>query len=170
MATAVRVGAEQGGKLTRTAQEALQSNLATVSEAAQQSTGQAIQLFGLSGSGTRELADQTLQNLRAVARSNGVLLSEAQDATWEWLGLSQKRLLKNLDGMNALMNCRTVQDLVAVQSSLIRDNLEQTLESSRRIANAPSRSPRRRPRPLRRRPQGSLRAPARQPECSEREI
>jgi hypothetical protein len=134
IATAVRVGAEQGGKLTRTAQEALQSNLATVSEAAQQSTGQAIQLFGLSGSGTRELADQTLQNLRAVARSNGVLLNEAQDATWEWLGLSQKRLLKNLDGMNALMKCRTVQDLVAVQSSLIRDNLEQTIESSRRIA------------------------------------
>jgi phasin family protein len=48
--------------------------------------------------------------------------------------LSQRRWQRNLDGLNALARCRSLQDLVAVQSSLIRDNLEQTLENSRRMA------------------------------------
>ena len=47
---------------------------------------------------------------------------------------SQKRLQRNLDGWQALARCRSMTDFVEVQSSLLRDNLEQTLENSRRIA------------------------------------
>ena len=48
--------------------------------------------------------------------------------------LSQKRLQRNLDGLQALARCRSVTDVVEVQSSLLRDNLEQTIENSRRLA------------------------------------
>jgi hypothetical protein len=47
---------------------------------------------------------------------------------------SQKRLQRNLDGLQALARCRSMTDFVEVQSSLLRDNLEQTMENSRRIA------------------------------------
>ena len=47
---------------------------------------------------------------------------------------SQKRLQRNLDGLQALARCRSMTDLAETQSSLMRDNLEQTLENSRRIA------------------------------------
>ena len=47
---------------------------------------------------------------------------------------SQKRLQRNLDGLQALARCRSMTDIVEVQSSLLRDNLEQTVENSRRIA------------------------------------
>lgn len=46
---------------------------------------------------------------------------------------SQKRLQRNLDGLQALARCRSMTDFVDVQSSLLRDNVEQAMEHSRRI-------------------------------------
>ena len=57
-----------------------------------------------------------------------------QDVSREWFELSQKRLQKNLDGLSSLAQCRSVPDFIAVQTALIRDNLEQTLDNSRRMA------------------------------------
>src|SRR2546421_241356 len=37
-------------------------------------------------------------------------------------------------GMNRLAGCRSVQDIVSVQSEIVRDGLEETVKSSRRIA------------------------------------
>jgi hypothetical protein len=50
----------------------------------------------------------------------------------------QESMQKNLEGFNALARCRSVPDFLAVQSGLIRDNLEQTIESTRRIAEVSS--------------------------------
>ena len=36
--------------------------------------------------------------------------------------------------MNRLAGCRSVQDLVSVQSEIVRDGLEETVKRSRRIA------------------------------------
>jgi hypothetical protein len=57
----------------------------------------------------------------------------------EWLEMSQNRLQKNLDGLNALVRCRSILDFVAVQRSLARDNLELTIENSRRVAELSAR-------------------------------
>ena len=47
---------------------------------------------------------------------------------------SQKRLQRNLEGLNTLARCRSVTDFVEAQTTLLRDNLEQTVENSRRLA------------------------------------
>ena len=57
-----------------------------------------------------------------------------QEVSREVVSRSQQRLQRNLDGLQALARCRSITDLVEVQSSLLRDNLEQTLENSRRLA------------------------------------
>jgi hypothetical protein len=69
-----------------------------------------------------------------VAQSGTALARGLQDVSREMFELSQKRLQRNLEGFNQLARCRSVADLVVAQSSLIRDNLEQTLDNSRRIA------------------------------------
>jgi hypothetical protein len=51
----------------------------------------------------------------------------------------QERVRTNLDGMNALMRCRTLPELLAAQSTLFRENLELTLANSRRIAEVSAR-------------------------------
>jgi hypothetical protein len=116
-------------------QETLQTSFGAASEMARRSTNQALRLFNLPTGDAQGLAEQASENIRAVAQSSTVLARGVQDVSREWLELSQQRWQKNLDGLNALARCRSVADFVALQSSLLRDNLEQTLANSRRIAS-----------------------------------
>ena len=130
----VQAGAEGAQVMARTMQEAVQTSLSTASELARLSTDQAMQLFNTRKGDTRSLGDETSRNLQALAQSGTELARGVQDVSREWFELSQKRLLKNLDGLSSLAQCRSVPDFMAVQTSLIRDNLEQTLDNSRRMA------------------------------------
>ena len=130
----VQAGAEGTQVMARTMQEAVQTSLSTASELARLSTDQAMQLFNTRKGDSRSLGDETSRNLQALAQSGTVLARGVQDVSREWFELSQKRLLKNLDGLSSLAQCRSVPDFMAVQTSLIRDNLEQTLDNSRRMA------------------------------------
>ena len=130
----VQAGAEGAQTMARTMQEAVQTSLSTASELARLSTDQAMQLFNTRKGDSRSLGDETSRNLQALAQSGTVLARGVQDVSREWFELSQKRLLKNLDGLSSLAQCRSVPDFMAVQTSLIRDNLEQTLDNSRRMA------------------------------------
>ena len=130
----VQAGAEGAQTMARTMQEAVQTSLSTASELARLSTDQAMQLFNTRKGDSRSLGDETSRNLQALAQSGTVLARGVQDVSREWFELSQKRLLKNLDGLSSLAQCRSVPDFMAVQTALIRDNLEQTLDNSRRMA------------------------------------
>src|SRR5215213_622166 len=65
-----------------------------------------------------------------------------QEVSQELLGLAQERLSKNVDGLNRLAGCRSMQEFVSVQSDLVRDNLQQVvrdnlqqvIETNRRVA------------------------------------
>src|SRR3954454_25350674 len=48
--------------------------------------------------------------------------------------LVQDHMRKNIDGMNRLASCHSLQDFVTVQSDIARDWLSHTVESSRRLA------------------------------------
>ena len=130
----VQAGAEGAQTAVRTMQEAVQTGLSTASELARLSTDQAMQFFNPSQRDAQSLGGETSRNLQAVAQAGTVLARGVQDVSREWFELSQKRLQMNLDGWNSLARCRSVADFVAVQTSLIRDNLEQTLDNSRRMA------------------------------------
>jgi prophage DNA circulation protein len=131
MADTMKAGVEGAQIMARAMQEAMEGSFGVVSELARRSTDQAMQV--VLPNGDNRLAEQTSQNLHAVAQSGTVLARGVQDISREWVELSRKRLQKNLDGLTALARCRSVPDLVAAQASLIRDNLEQTLDNSRRI-------------------------------------
>jgi len=134
MAGSVRAGAEGAQRVASTVRDAVQTGLGTASEIAQRSTDQALQLFSFSGRDTRDLADQASRNLQAIAQSGTVLARGVQDVSQQWMSMTQDRFQKNLDGFNALTRCRSVPDAVAIQSSIVRNNLEQMLENSRRLA------------------------------------
>jgi phasin family protein len=58
----------------------------------------------------------------------------AQDVSREWVNSAQDRLQKNIDALNRLAGCRSVQDLVATQSDLVRDGLQQVIDTNKRVA------------------------------------
>lgn len=83
---------------------------------------------------TSNLLDHAPHYVQAIARSNRILARGARTIALEWFGLRQERLLKNLDGMNDLLACRSMLDLVNLQSSLMRQNVEQMIGNSQRLA------------------------------------
>lgn len=134
VADTMKAGVEGAQTMARTMQETMEHSLGAVSEMARRSTEHAVRLFGLPSGNAEDLTGQTSENLRSVTQSGTALARGLQDVSREVFELSQKRLQRNLDGLNQIASCRSVADLVAAQSSLLRDNLEQTLDNSRRLA------------------------------------
>jgi len=130
----VREGAKDVEIIARTAQESVQAGLGMASELAQRSAGEVVHLFDRSSQRTREVAEQASHRLQAVSQANTVLARGARDIAYEWLSLQQDCLLKNLDAIAALTRCRSVSDVAEVQTSLVRQNLEQVIGNGRRIA------------------------------------
>jgi hypothetical protein len=131
VADTLRAGVESTQTMAQAMQEAVSHSLSTFSELARRSTARTLdQPDGT----TRGLTEAAADNLRAVAQSSTVLTRGLQEVSREVVSRSQQRLQRNLNGLQALARCRSLTDLVEVQSSLLRDNLEQTLENSRRLA------------------------------------
>jgi phasin family protein len=124
---------------TKNSQDAMRSGLNSASANAQRFTDQVSQAYGITGEGREELTRQGSQNLEMVVQASAVLTRGVQDLSREWFSLTQERLQKNLDDFGALARCRSIPDVMAAQSTLMRDNLEQTIESTRRIAEVATR-------------------------------
>jgi hypothetical protein len=131
VADTLRAGVESAQTMAQAMQEAVSNSFGVFSELARRSTGQALdQPDGT----TRGLTEEAAHNLRAVAQSTSVLTRGLQEVSREVITRSHQRLQRNLDGLQALARCRSMTDLVEAQSSILRDNLEQTMENSRRLA------------------------------------
>jgi phasin family protein len=131
---AVRAGSDMARRGAETAQQAFKSGLDTATQSFQRVTDQVTQVLGFSGPQAEELARRSSQNLEAVKQANTVLAQGFQEISRDWFGLVQARVTKNLDAMSQLARCRSVQDFVAVQSDLVRDNMQQIISGSRQIA------------------------------------
>ncbi|WP_262030916.1 phasin family protein [Microvirga sp. Mcv34] len=134
LAETVKTGTENAQSIAQAMQMAIQTSFGLFSELARRSTGQAMQMAARPNGEARAVGEQSVGNFRAIAQSNSHLTRGFQDVSREWFELSHKRLQTNLEGLNALARCRTMNDFVAVHGSLIRDNLEQTIDNSRRMA------------------------------------
>jgi phasin family protein len=131
---ASRAGADLARRGVETTRETLESGLDTTVQSFQRVTDQFTQVLGFAGPQAEELARRSSQNIEAVSQAGTVLARGAQEISREWFGLAQDRLAKDLNALNRLAGCRSVQDFVAVQSDIVRDRLELAVESGRRMA------------------------------------
>jgi hypothetical protein len=129
-----RAGADLARRGAETARDSLQSGVNLATESFQRINDQFTKALGFDGPQAEELARRSSQNLQAVSQANTVLARGFQDASHEWISLAQERATKNIDALNRLAGCRSVQDFVAVQSDLVRDNLWQIIDTNKRIA------------------------------------
>jgi len=129
-----RAGADLARRGAETARDSLQSGVNMATQGFQRINDQFTKALGFDGPQAEELARRSSQNLHAVSQANTVLARGFQDASHEWISLAQERATKNIDALNRLAGCRSVQDFVAVQSDLVRDNLWQIIDTNKRIA------------------------------------
>jgi len=129
-----RAGADVFRRGTETARDNLQSGLNTATQSFQRINDQFTQALGFNGPQAEELARRSSQNLQAVSQASSVLARGFQEVSHEVLGLVQDRMTKNIEGLSRLAGCRSVQDFVAVQSDLVRDTLQQVIDTNKRVA------------------------------------
>ena len=129
-----RAGADVFRRGTETARDNLQAGLNTATQSFQRINDQFTQALGFNGPQAEELTRRSSQNLQAVSQASSVLARGFQEVSHEVLGLVQDRMTKNIDGLSRLAGCRSVQDFVAVQSDLVRDGLQQVIDTNKRVA------------------------------------
>src|SRR5919206_4536209 len=129
-----QASAEIAQSSAETVRQIVQSGLNVATQTAERSVEQFTWIFGLSGERAEETAQQSSRNIKAIAECNAVLAQGFQNISREWASLAQDQLRRNLDAFNALLRCRSLQDVVAVQSGLVRDSLELTVTNGRQIA------------------------------------
>ena len=126
-------------RAAETAQEVVQTTVGTVSEVAQRKTDQVTQVIGAVSERAQKLTERTSETLQMAAQTGTALARGMQEASGEYLDMVQERMRTNLEGVNALVSCRTLPDLLQAQGSLFRSNMELTLANSRRLAELSAR-------------------------------
>lgn len=121
---AARVGAEILQRNAESVQEALQSS----GEIAARLADQFGRVFGLSGEEAHKAVQKSSDDLDAIIQSSSVLAEVTQSISREWVNFTRERMEQNLNRFDSLLCCRTPQDLAAVQSEFLRDNLESFLQ------------------------------------------
>ena len=81
-------------------------------------------------------AQKSSDNLDAIVQASSKLAGVTQSVSREWVNFTRERMEQNFNRFESLLRCRTPQDLAAVQSEFLRDNLESFLQCARRIAEA----------------------------------
>src|SRR5215218_7022027 len=120
-------------RATADAWKSMQEGVDAATQEVQNASDQFARTLGFSGEEGERLARQSGQNVEAITKFGTVLTQACQDTSREWYGLAQKQLQRNLEGLSKLARCRSVQDLAATQSGLVRESLQHMVEDSRLI-------------------------------------
>ena len=129
-----RLGTEAFQRNTEKAKESLQEGTETTSRTTQRSMAQFSKMFGIGGDSARETLQQTAGNLQALMAGTTVIASGVQEVTGEWMRFAQERVENNIDHLDRLGQCRNVHDCLALQTQILRDNLQALLESTQRTS------------------------------------
>src|ERR687887_427951 len=126
--------ARAGADMVRRNADAIQQAWQSGSELATRSTEQFARALGISGEEAQQARQQSVRNLEAIAQSSSILAHAIEQVSRECFEFARKRMAQNLDWFDALMRCRSPQELATVQSDFVRDNLDDLLQTSRRMA------------------------------------
>jgi len=138
MTDATERTARAGVEAIRRNAESISGQWRTNSEAAnrlaERSMDQWSKVFGMGGNAARQTMQRSSGNLQALLESTTIMAGGLQNVAEEWLRFAHSRVEDNMDHLDDFMGCRTMQDCLALQTEMARDNFEALLQSARRAA------------------------------------
>lgn len=105
-----------------------------VSGLAEQPARQASRLFVVAGGTSREAVRHASRNVQGLTETGAVLARGFQDLSREWMNFTQQQFRANLNGLTGLVRCRTPQDVLELQTTVVRENLQGAWNSARRVS------------------------------------
>jgi hypothetical protein len=135
-----RAGADMMQRNSDQVRQAFEAGSETAARVAERAFSQFARAFGVvTGDGAQQAAQQSARNMEAIMQSGSVLADGLQTISRELMTFAQHRAEQNMDRFEALSGCRSVQDFVAAQTDLVRDHLEDFLQTTKRIAEVSTR-------------------------------
>jgi hypothetical protein len=113
-----------------TVQHTLEYGAKLAARMTERSADQFGRAIGFSGEGA---AQRSSRDLEAIVQSGTVLTELTQRLCEEWVEIARARMDRGFGRIDALLQCRTPQDFAALQSELMRDNLETFLGYARKV-------------------------------------
>ncbi len=142
MADAAERTARAGAEAVRRNADSITSHWQRCSDGAgrimERSMSQVSKIWGL-GDGATQTVQQSASNLQSVIDSSTIIGSGLQGISEEWMRFAQDRVEDNLERVDEMMACRSIQDCLALQAQLVRDNFEALLQSARRTSELSTR-------------------------------
>jgi hypothetical protein len=107
---------------------------------AERAFGQFARAFGVvTGENAQQVTQQSTRNVEAILHSSAIIADGMQTISREWLTFVQNRAERSMAQFEAFTNCRSVQDCIAAQTELVRDNLQDLLQTAKRVAEVSTR-------------------------------
>jgi len=131
---AAQASADVFRKVNEAARDSARSGLEAATQEFQRLTDQFTQVLGFSGPQSEELTRRSSENVQALTEASTVITKGAQELSRELINFAQDRHEKNIEGIKRLAGCRSVQDLIAVQSDLLRDGVQELISTNKRVA------------------------------------
>lgn len=75
------------------------------------------------------------KNMDAVMASGSILAKGIQDLGQAWFGLAQASVESNVSAAKAVMACKTVPEMVEMQTDLARTNYDNFLQDGRKVSD-----------------------------------
>ncbi|HYE01250.1 MAG TPA: phasin family protein [Alphaproteobacteria bacterium] len=133
-AGAVRAGADQAARTVDTARDMANTTLNGANDMVRQATDQMGRIFGMGAEGAQEASQKAQDNIKAVVEGSNIVLDGYRTLWREWAGRLQERMQRNVEGMNQLARCRSLQDVAATQSTLLRETVTGMLDDAVKLA------------------------------------
>jgi hypothetical protein len=140
-----RTAAETAERMARSSTDAAQRATESIKQTwrdggeaagriAERSIEQFSKVFGMTGDTARETLEQSSSNIQALLESTTIIADGLQQISGEWMRFAQQGIEHNMNRLGRLHECRSVQELVALQTQTVREHLESLLETARRSA------------------------------------
>ena len=135
-----RTGADAFHRNSEQVRQTFEMGSDAAARMAERAFGQFARVFGVvTGNGAQQATQQSARNVEAILHSNTVIADGVQTIAREWMTFVQNRAERNMERFEALTNCRSVQDCIAVQTDLVRDSIEDLLQTTKRVAEVSTR-------------------------------
>jgi hypothetical protein len=129
---AMRASVEMLQRNAETVQHTIQCGAKLAARMSERCADQFGRAIGFSGEDAQSAAQRSSRNLEAIVQSGTILTEMTQRLCEEWAEMARARMDRGFDRIDALFQCRTPQDLAALQSELLRDNIETFLGYARK--------------------------------------
>ena len=129
-----RSGADAAQRTTERMKQTWRDSSETAGRIAERSMEQFSKAFGMTSDAARETLQQSSGNTQAMLESTTIIADGLQHISGEWMRFAQQGIEQNMRRLEQLQACRSVQDLMALQTQTIREHMESLLETARRTA------------------------------------